>query len=216
MTLHAAKGLEFPVVFIVALEEGLLPHIRAQNDRNELEEERRLFFVGITRARRELYVSRSLMRSIRGQIQTTTPSQFLAELPGESMVLRDLSEVGQSGLGFRTGAGLWPAARGEPQAHAARRESRLITAADLPGARGDQAAASSWDQVDLDAFQVGGSVLHPDYGLGKITTIEGAGPNRKARIAFAGGSVRTFVLAKSPLRLVGRPAQNDRPFGRPT
>jgi DNA helicase-2/ATP-dependent DNA helicase PcrA len=214
MTLHAAKGLEFPVVFIVALEEGLLPHIRAQNNRNELEEERRLFFVGITRARRELYLSRCLMRSIRGQIQTTIPSQFLAELPGESIVLRDQSGVGQTGLGLGTSPGLWPAARSEPPAHAVRRESRLITAADLPGARGDQAAASSLGQVNLDAFQVGASVLHPDYGLGKIAMIEGAGPNRKARITFSGGSARTFVLANSPLRLVGRPAQNDRALGR--
>ena len=101
MTLHAAKGLEFPAVFIVALEEGMLPHFRAQNDKNELEEERRLLFVGITRARRELYLSRCLMRSFRGQIQTTTPSQFLAELPRDPIVVCDLSGVGQSGLGFR-------------------------------------------------------------------------------------------------------------------
>ena len=77
MTLHAAKGLEFPVVFIVALEEGLLPHSRANRDANELEEERRLFFVGITRARRELYLSRCRVRSFRGQQQATMPSRFL-------------------------------------------------------------------------------------------------------------------------------------------
>jgi DNA helicase-2/ATP-dependent DNA helicase PcrA len=210
MTLHAAKGLEFPVVFIVALEEGLLPHTRAQNDRNELEEERRLFFVGITRARRELRLSRCLWRTIRGQTQTTTPSHFLAELPRDPIVVRDLSGVGQSGLAFRTNASLWPAARSEPYSQPAHRESRLITAADLPGGRGSPAPGNSSGQVDLDSFQVGGSVLHPDYGLGKIAAIEGAGPGRKARVAFAGGSVRTFVLAKSPLRPVGRSAQNDR------
>jgi len=210
MTLHAAKGLEFPAVFIVALEEGLLPHFRAQNDRNELEEERRLFFVGITRARRELYLSRCLMRSIRGQIQTTTPSQFLAELPRDPIVVCDLSGVGQAGIGSRSNAGLWPSARREPYPQAARRESRLITAADLPGARGGQSGGNSSGQFNLDAFQVGGSVLHPDYGLGKIAAIEGAGPGRKAQVAFAGGSMRAFVLAKSPLRPVGRATENDR------
>jgi DNA helicase-2/ATP-dependent DNA helicase PcrA len=210
MTLHAAKGLEFPAVFIVAMEEGLLPHIRAQNDKNELEEERRLLFVGITRARRELHLSRCLIRSFRGQIQTTTPSQFLAELPRDPIVVRDLSGVGQSRFGFGNSPGAWPPRRSEPQTRGARRESRLITAADLPGARSDQGVGISPGQVDLDAFRVGGSVLHPDYGLGKIVAIEGGGPGRKARIAFAGGSARTFVLAKSPLRLVGRPTQTDR------
>ena len=73
MTLHAAKGLEFPVVFIVALEEGLLPHTRANETTSELEEERRLLFVGITRARRELYLSRCRIRTFRGQQQATIP-----------------------------------------------------------------------------------------------------------------------------------------------
>jgi DNA helicase-2/ATP-dependent DNA helicase PcrA len=217
MTLHAAKGLEFPVVYIVALEEGVLPHSRAQNDRNELEEERRLLFVGITRARRELHLSRCLMRSFRGQIQTTTPSQFLAELPRDPIVVRDLSGVGQSGGGFRGSAAGWPHRRSEPYPQGARPESRLMTAADLPGARSDKAAGSTLSQVDLNAFRIGSSVLHPDYGLGKIVAIEGAGPARKGRVAFSVGSVRTFVLAKSPLRLVGRPAQNEssrQPFDR--
>jgi len=210
MTLHAAKGLEFPAVFIVALEEGLLPHFRAQNDRNELEEERRLLFVGITRARHELHLSRCLMRSFRGQIQTTTPSQFLAELPRDPIVVRDLSGVGQQAFAFRNNLGAGLPRRSEPQSSRARWESRLITAADLPGAGSTQRVGNPPSQVDLDAFRVGGSVLHPDYGVGKIVAIEGAGPGRKAQVAFGGGSVRTFVLAKSPLRPVGRPTQNDR------
>ena len=78
MTLHAAKGLEFPVVFIVALEEGLLPHSRANEDRNELEEERRLFFVGITRARRELYLSRCWCGRSGASSKRRIPSRFLA------------------------------------------------------------------------------------------------------------------------------------------
>ena len=90
MTLHAAKGLEFPVVFIVALENGLLPHARAAENDNQIEEERRLFFVGITRARRELYLSRCVVRTFRGQQQATFPSRFLAELPEGPIVVRDL------------------------------------------------------------------------------------------------------------------------------
>jgi DNA helicase-2/ATP-dependent DNA helicase PcrA len=216
MTLHAAKGLEFPVVFIVALEEGLLPHFRSQNNRNELEEERRLFFVGITRARRELRLSRCLLRSYRGQTQTTTPSQFLAELPRDPIVVRDLSGVGQSRLNFSARPSPWPPRRSEPSSQPAHRGSRLITAADLPGGRLGENAGHSAGPMNLDLFRVGGSVLHPDYGLGQIVAIEGAGPQRKARVSFAGGSARTFVLAKSPLRPVGGASQNDRSSYRAT
>jgi DNA helicase-2/ATP-dependent DNA helicase PcrA len=85
MTLHAAKGLEFPVVFIMALEEGLLPHERSRAELKELEEERRLLFVGITRAQQELQLSLARNREFRGQRRMTVPSQFLMELPREEM-----------------------------------------------------------------------------------------------------------------------------------
>ncbi|MCK5472859.1 MAG: ATP-binding domain-containing protein, partial [Planctomycetes bacterium] len=80
MTLHAAKGLEFGNVFIVGLEDGLLPHERSSTDKDELEEERRLFFVGITRAKEGLYISYSRYRTIHGQMLRAVPSQFLYEL----------------------------------------------------------------------------------------------------------------------------------------
>jgi DNA helicase-2/ATP-dependent DNA helicase PcrA len=83
MTLHAAKGLEFEHVFIIGLETGLLPHERANGNQDELEEERRLFFVGVTRAKTNLYVSYARYRTFRGQLLRTIPSQFLFELgPG--------------------------------------------------------------------------------------------------------------------------------------
>src|SRR6185436_12199860 len=83
MTLHTAKGLEFPVVFLTGLEDGVFPHLRALGDRKELEEERRLAYVGITRARQRLYISRSVTRSAWGQPQYNPPSRFLEELPPE-------------------------------------------------------------------------------------------------------------------------------------
>ena len=88
MTLHAAKGLEFPVVFIVAVEQGLLPHERSINDDEQLEEERRLVFVGITRAKEELQLSYAVHRDFRGQRRRTVPSPFLLEMPREEMELR--------------------------------------------------------------------------------------------------------------------------------
>ena len=91
MTLHAAKGLEFPVVFIVAVEEGLLPHERSRDWLDQIEEERRLLFVGITRAREELQLSLANYRSFRGQRRLTIPSPFLTELPVAEMDVQDFS-----------------------------------------------------------------------------------------------------------------------------
>jgi DNA helicase-2/ATP-dependent DNA helicase PcrA len=192
MTLHAAKGLEFPVVFIVGLEQGLLPHARSSDSDSELEEERRLFFVGITRARRLLFLSQCRVREFRGQRNVTIPSSFLAELPEEPLRVIEHADPGQP----------WTARRRTP-AQPPRPVPpgggfRLITAAELQG----DAAPDSLPG-DLARYRPGATVVHPTYGLGRIVAIDGAGPNRKGRIAFAAGGERTFVLAKTPLRLVG-------------
>jgi DNA helicase-2/ATP-dependent DNA helicase PcrA len=97
ITLHAAKGLEFPVVFIAGLEEGLFPHSRALDDEKELEEERRLAYVGITRAKRRLFLSHAWRRSTWGMGQASVPSRFLLEIPAELMVGPDLSGAGRGG-----------------------------------------------------------------------------------------------------------------------
>jgi DNA helicase-2/ATP-dependent DNA helicase PcrA len=195
-------------VFIVALEEGILPHSRANSDGNQLEEERRLLFVGITRARRELFLSRCMVRSFRGQPQATLPSRFLNEFPEEPIVVRDLSGVGQSNIRPRQAAGTWPAQRSDARPSAAPREFRLMTAADLAGGRTPIASATMPSQLEIESLKPGVSVIHPEYGLGRIVTIEGEGSGRKGRVAFAVGPARTFVLAKAPLRPVGRIAQD--------
>ena len=192
MTLHAAKGLEFPVVFIIGLEQGLLPHSRSNEDDGELEEERRLLFVGITRAERELYLSHCRVREFRGSRQVTIPSRFLSELDDDSITVRDLSE---SSFGPSHPAQRRP----EPRPSLPTGGFRLTTASALAGER---SATAPHD--DLAAFQPGVSVMHPQYGLGRIVAIDGAGPDRKGRVAFTLGGEKTFVLAKSPLRPVKR------------
>jgi DNA helicase-2/ATP-dependent DNA helicase PcrA len=191
MTLHAAKGLEFPLVFIIGLEQGLLPHSRAVEDDGEVEEERRLLFVGMTRAERELALSLCRVREFRGKRQVTIPSRFLDELPDEALNVRDLS-------GSTFGGGVTPTAprRPGPRPGAAHGGFRLTTAAALGG------SAPAGPPDDLGAFRPGVPVLHPQYGLGRIVAIEGAGPDRKGRVAFAIGGERTFILSRSPLRLV--------------
>src|SRR5205823_1885097 len=91
MTLHSAKGLEFPVVYMAAVEQGLLPHERSLARDEEVEEERRLAFVGITRAKHELYLCHARLREFRGQALYSVPSMFLDELPGEGVETIDLS-----------------------------------------------------------------------------------------------------------------------------
>src|SRR5208283_4690764 len=136
MTLHAAKGLEFPVVFIVALEEGLLPHTRAHDDDKQLEEERRLLFVGITRAQRELYLSRCRIRTFRGQQQATFPSRFLEELPDEPMEYTDRSGIQLPEPQVGRASGSWTPRPGtSPRTPKNPREFRLTTAAELAGSR---------------------------------------------------------------------------------
>jgi DNA helicase II / ATP-dependent DNA helicase PcrA len=195
MTLHAAKGLEFPVVFIVGLEQGLLPHSRASESNAELEEERRLFFVGITRARRELTLSHTRIREFRGSRTATVPSPFLRELPDEAMVERDFSEYGGSEPRSFPRAGEFPRTGQSSRPATATSSFRLTTAAELAAGSSD---LSSPD--DLSVFRPGLAVRHPEFGIGRIVSIDGAGPKRKGKVAFTVGGVKTFVLAMSPLK----------------
>jgi DNA helicase-2/ATP-dependent DNA helicase PcrA len=227
MTLHAAKGLEFPIVFIIGIEQGLLPHSRSFEDDDQLEEERRLLFVGITRAQRRLFLSRCRVRTFQGKQQATVESQFLRELPEDPVIRRDLSGVGESRDRPRPDADSWswrsrePAPRygsgprpggaaASPRVPAAPpppRDFRLITAAELSNASpppGGTAGEQVLSPADIDALRPGVAVRHPRYGIGKLMAIDGAGPNRKGRIAFAVGGERTFVLSKTPLRLMNR------------
>ena len=205
MTLHAAKGLEFPVVFIVGLEQGLLPHTRALNDDKQLEEERRLLFVGITRAQRELYLSRCRIRTFRGQQQATVPSRFLDELPSEPIESRDRSGIELPDPRVGRESGTWPRSSGSyPGPQRVPRAFRLTTAAELAGS--SAGAGTVGAAGNLDGLRPGVTVVHPQFGIGRIVSVEGAGPKRKGTVAFAVGEPRTFVLALAPLRPLGRSA----------
>jgi DNA helicase II / ATP-dependent DNA helicase PcrA len=230
MTLHAAKGLEFPVVFIVALEDGILPHERSREHDEQLEEERRLLFVGMTRAEEELHLSAVRLRSQFGSDRAAAPSGFLMELPREEMevfgpldpldeweavameadewvddwpgpVLADDPSSDQDAWQADPDPGLAGAVRrgkrNGRKGPATRAAIRLMTAAEMVG--GEERGAV----VPLDAFHAGMVVSHPEYGLGKIVALAGAGPKRTATVQFAAGAgSRSFRLALSPLRPV--------------
>jgi DNA helicase II / ATP-dependent DNA helicase PcrA len=203
MTLHASKGLEFPVVFIVALEEGLLPHERSQQSREMLEEERRLLFVGITRAREELQFSLATYREFRGQRRRTVPSQFLMELPrGEMRVVESSSNdpawvtedepPWEPEVQEDDGEGVIEL----PVSTGAISTTPLTTAADLHGTE-----TADKPHILPEAFHQGMVVRHPEYGLGKVVALSGSGSKRSATIAFASSAgQKRFMLAQSQLR----------------
>jgi DNA helicase-2/ATP-dependent DNA helicase PcrA len=181
MTLHTAKGLEFPVVFLTGWEDGVFPHMRAMGDPAELAEERRLAYVGITRAQERLYLSRAMIRSSFGQPNANPASRFLAEIPDELVEWRrsepDRSApVGRFGFGRRAGSDRGAADRGDwkvPQ--------RTLAAT-----------------ISLD---VGDRVNHDKYGLGTVIASDGAGARATVTIDFgSAGTVRLMLIGGVPLQ----------------
>jgi DNA helicase-2/ATP-dependent DNA helicase PcrA len=182
MTLHIAKGLEFPVVFCTGWEDGVFPHLRALGDPNELAEERRLAYVGVTRARERLYLSRAIVRSVFGAPSTNPPSRFLDEIP-EDLVDWRRSEperaapVGAFGFGRRMP---------RPGAGSDRGSWR-------PGAAPLAAPGLS--------LAVGDRVSHDKYGLGTVVATDGVGLRANATIDFgSAGTVRLMLIGGVPLQ----------------
>jgi DNA helicase-2/ATP-dependent DNA helicase PcrA len=170
MTLHSAKGLEFPVVFMTGMEEGVFPHARALHDDAELEEERRLCYVGMTRARQQLFLTSALSRRLYNNDSYNLPSRFLDELP-ERLVQRwnGMGRVEKRGLGFRDqGVGMRPPVPSR-QPPAPKRDFQYQPETQF-----------------VDHLQVGMRVRHPEWGVGTIKERIGEGEDLKVVITFAG------------------------------
>ncbi|MGB5951357.1 MAG: DNA helicase PcrA [Ornithinimicrobium sp.] len=176
MTLHTAKGLEFPVVFLTGMEDGTFPHMRSLNDPAELEEERRLAYVGITRARERLFISRAGSRSAFGSPQWNPPSRFLDEIP------EDLLTWERTDADRRTMAGR---ASASSRAGVVRLNPR------------GSARPSAIPPVT--SLAVGDRVTHDSFGLGTVARVEGAGDNTMAHVDFGEAGIKRLLLRFAPL-----------------
>lgn len=175
MTLHAAKGLEFGAVAMIGLEEGLLPHSRARESDAALEEERRLCFVGITRAMRKLQISSAKYRTMRGMTERTIPSRFLGEMGNDQVIISDQSDALANLEGTAWG--------GDDLSEADRGAAGAVRASM------DRAAAARTSAK----FPVGAMVRHPQFGVGKVLSIT-SGNNARAQIQFRDVGTKTLVL----------------------
>ncbi|MEI8286726.1 MAG: 3'-5' exonuclease [Actinomycetes bacterium] len=200
MTLHSAKGLEFPCVFLVGCEEGIFPHSRALDDPAELEEERRLAYVGLTRARERLFVSHAWQRMLYGQSQYNPPSRFLAEIPEE---LFDRQGAVDSGTDSSRTYGRTPGDWHNMSVPAYRRRNDDEPEGRTFGARRAERISSQPAQPqDLSRFadwKVGDEVTHPVYGDGIITELQQRRDTIEATIRFTNRTSKTLDLAFAPL-----------------
>ncbi|MCH0563964.1 MULTISPECIES: DNA helicase PcrA [unclassified Streptomyces] len=183
MTLHTAKGLEFPVVFLTGMEDGVFPHMRALGQTKELEEERRLAYVGITRARERLYLTRSAMRSAWGQPSYNPPSRFLEEIPPHHVDWK------------RTGASS-PVSSG-PSSGIASSLSSSRSRSSASGASGFATRRAGGKPVV--SLAVGDRVTHDQFGLGTVVAVKGVDDKAEATIDFGDGKPKRLLLRYAPV-----------------
>jgi DNA helicase II / ATP-dependent DNA helicase PcrA len=177
MTLHSAKGLEFPVVFLLGLEEGVFPHSRSLMDDQEMEEERRLMYVGVTRAEQELYVTNAQMRTLFGRTNMNPVSRFISEIPAE--LLEDLKSApkGRASMG----------AASRPTAAAPRKTTASF------GRPVSAPTATGGDEI---GWAVGDKASHKKWGIGTVVSVKGEGEGKELDIAFPSPTGIKRLLAK--------------------
>ena len=213
MTVHTAKGLEFPVVFVTGMEDGTFPHQRSLGDESELEEERRLAYVAITRARERLYLTRAAVRSAWGTPQEMPPSRFLDDIPAELLDVRRAATSGErmrASYGGSYGSGSYGSGSYGRSRRSEGRDpwgdadtgafgsGRGGASAQPAGVRkvtrmGVAPAAKPAEDKPLLSLKVGDRIKHATLGAGTVTGIEGEGPRTVARIRFGLGEKRLLV-----------------------
>ncbi len=186
MTLHAAKGLEFPVVFLVGMEDGLFPLSRALMEDDQLEEERRLAYVGITRAKRELFLTNAYSRMMYGRMQNNPPSRFLEEIDQDDLDIENSVPITFSNDNYQT--------QTAPFANADERARAQVYTPKIKPAGAVGAEKKGWN--------VGDQVEHKSWGKGVVTKVNGKGEDMELDIAFSGKGIKRLLAAFAPIKKV--------------
>ena len=200
LTLHSAKGLEFPVVVVLAVEHNILPHQRSMDQYEGIEEERRLLFVGMTRARERLYLTRAETREFRGSRGTTIESSFLREI-GPSLKYIDARD-----LDFWDASAAAALREPPPETMSTRRAEAARRAMNgIPLTTGAALLAGTAEPASIpQMFRPGMLVRHPRYGLGSVLNVSGEGKHRTLMVQFEDSEPVSFLASKSHLQPVGR------------
>jgi DNA helicase-2/ATP-dependent DNA helicase PcrA len=199
MTMHIAKGLEFPAVFMVGMEDGIFPHFRSLGDPVELEEERRLCYVGITRAERFLFVSHAWSRMLWGNMSSNIPSRFLTELPPG--LVRDVGSSGTGRDSWGTGGSRGAGGRsGDEDAGTPGRSLFGRGVARSESARPDRGRAPATTGAELLELVVGDRVVHGLWGEGTVVSVGGSGEDAEAEVAFTSVGRKKLLLRMAPLK----------------
>ena len=201
MTLHAAKGLEFPIVFMIGMEDGVFPHIRSIGEPDQLEEERRLAYVGITRAQEHLHLTNAWSRMLHGTTQYNPPSRFIGEIPealtteaeGSRASKRGRSSWDSSTSSFG-GSGASYGSSGGTSTWDSHREDRIDAAL--------KAKAPEPSGADGIGLKLGDDVRHKKWGEGIIVDVEGAGDKAEATVRFGSVGDKRLLLAWAPLEKI--------------
>jgi DNA helicase-2/ATP-dependent DNA helicase PcrA len=188
MTLHAAKGLEFPLVFIVGMEEKLFPHVRALEDRDQMEEERRLCYVGMTRAKEKLFITNARRRRIFGQDQYHPPSRFISDIPVDKINVEDAQLEDRFPSSFTTGK-------------TAYNRNKVSYGHNLASVFVDSEISSLADSNEVeiipddnDDICLGMKVRHAKFGLGTVRRIEGHGDSQKVIVWFSSVGTKKLLV----------------------
>ncbi len=203
MTLHSAKGLEFDAVFLAGMEEGVFPLSRAIFDEDALEEERRLAYVGITRAKKRLFLSHARTRMLYNSRSTNQLSRFVGEIPPRLIMdgaVRMEARVPRP-MG-RAGAGGYAASRPSAPNYSYGRTEAKPGALNIPGLQKGMGGQAAAPQRSLRLFRPGDNVVHSVFGRGTVERIEGEGAEQKVIVRFANGALKRFSANIAPLRRI--------------
>jgi len=188
LTLHAAKGLEFPIVFMVGMEEGIFPHARSKDDPEQMEEERRLAYVGVTRAKDRLYLTHAFRRTIYGRDEMSEPSRFLADIPAE------LVDVQTTQISSNYGSSRNRSDRRNQYSHP-NTGYRRQTSWEPPGQRRAKESTPVMGQ-----FKIGDRVHHRTFGEGTVVSIKMQDNDEEVTVAFPGKGIKRLLTSLAPLK----------------